>query len=147
MKTLLVLFCAFAFVSATYSPAWDQCGNFSDVWTPTSVTAKKDPYHVNKTLVSACGTVKSHGDFTIFKNLEVTQNVSVFFVTDWYAYHRVVPSGSEFCLNYRHNYATYSPSNVLLYIKAFNILGEEAGCVNITLRVPVHESELSLNQI
>jgi len=148
MKTLLVLTCAIiTFASATYSPAWSQCGNSSDVWAPTSVTVQKDPKNETQTLVSACGTVNSHGAFTVFNSLEVGQNDSFIYIIDKFPYRRVVPSGSEFCLNYSHDYSFYHPCNVLLQITAYNILGEEAGCVNMTLKVPFPESELLFNRV
>ena len=71
MKTLLVLFCIIAFASASFSPVWNQCGNSSDVFTPTNVTLQKDPKNETQTLISACGTVKSHGPVTVVNRLKI----------------------------------------------------------------------------
>ncbi len=142
MKILLVLVCAFAFASAIYSPPWSQCGNSSDVWTPTNVTAQKDPENQYKAFVSACGTVNSHGAYTVFNRLEVAQNESFIYVVNNVPYRHVVPSGSEFCLNYTGDYSHSLISKpILVKITAFNVLGDEAGCVNMTLPIPVPESE------
>jgi len=147
MKILLILFWTIAFVSANESPIWNQCGNSSDVFTPTSVTAQKDPKNQTQTLVSACGTVNSHGSVTIFNRLKVDQNFGFADIVENLSYRKVVPSGSEFCLNYTGDYSRYPPMDVLVQITAYNVRGDEAGCVNMTLRIPVPESKFLLERI
>jgi len=142
MKTLLVLFCVIAFASAIYNPVWNQCGNSSDVFTPTSVTAQKDPKNETQTLISACGTVNSHGSFTVFNRLNIEIHDGVFAIVEYRTERRVVPSGSAFCLNHTEDFSMYTPRNIYVQMTAYNILGEEAGCVNMTLQVPVPESKL-----
>jgi len=132
MKTLLVLLCGLAFVSATYAPHWYDCGNSTatNVFTPTNVTAQKDPADETWTLISVCGTVNSHGRDTIFRMLKVDQiygDMEQIF-KDFFL--KVVPSGSDFCLNYEEQ---YEDSDILLLMTAYNILGEEVACVNMTL--------------
>ncbi len=143
MKTLLVIFCAIAFASASYSPVWNQCGNSSDVFTPTNVTAQKDPKNETLTLISACGTVNSHGSaFTIFNRLKVELHDGTFSIVEFRTCRGVVPSGSTFCLNHTDDFSMYSPRDIYVQMTAYNILGEEAGCVNMTLAVPVPDSEM-----
>ena len=52
----------------------------------------------------------------------------------------MVPSGSDFCLNYTEAYAKYGSVNVSVQITASNVKGEEAGCVSFTLQLPVTDS-------
>jgi len=133
MKTLIALLCVLAFASANFTPHWHDCGNSTatNVFTPTNVTVQNDPTDETKTFVSACGTVKSHGRDTIFHMLEVYPTESELIPIYMKFFLKVVPSGSTFCLNYTQMYSR--GYDVLVGLTAYNILGDQVACVNLTL--------------
>ena len=133
MKAFVLLFCAIALASASFTPHWYDCGNSSatNVFTPTNVTVQKDPKNETKTLISYCGTVNSRGAATIFGALKIYETwgpIDPAMITMRRLF-KVAPDGSDICLSYSEK----QDRDASIEMTAYNVLVDQVACVNMTL--------------